>query len=188
MQPSIPVVVATKNLTVGAVISSGDVTVKQYPTAVAPNTAASKKEQVVGKTIAFGPVLTGEAVRSEHIADAGSLLTILRTFAPEGWSAVELPPDAATGMSGLLRDGDSVILYGETAFADGSKVDMVTRAIILRVPDGDKEGKQYVVAVPDNYAPAIAEILVRGKKITIVLPSTLTERQEVASVEVPLSD
>jgi Flp pilus assembly protein CpaB len=169
MQPTVPVVVAQKNLSVGKAITAGDVSIKDYPSsAVNPSTMKSVKD-VEGKTIAFGPILAGEAVRAEHLVESGSLLSALRTFAPEGWAAVELPPDTSLGMKGLRR-GDTVKVYGEVAEGEAVVVKQVADAVVLNVPEGEDDIQQFIIAVPENIVPVVAGIAVRGQKAAVVLP------------------
>lgn len=169
---------AARNLSVGATIGAGDLAVRNVPPSVVPDSAVSRSE-AEGKTVAFGPILAGEIIRKEHLTVSGSLLAALRTYAPEGWSAVELPPDTATGMEGLRR-GDRVELYGEIPYGEkGTVVGLIARAVILQTPE--KEGsKQYVVAVPANSAPAVAEAVVRNKKLAVVMPSKEEKPGEVS--------
>lgn len=200
MQPTVPVVVATRNLSVGDQITSSDVAVKRLPAVAVPESALRRAESAVGKVVAFGPVLSGEIVRNEHISDESSLYTALRTYASPDWAAIELPSDTAIGMKGLRR-GDKVDIYGEVPSGNGTVVSLVSRGIILQNLDGsDKsENKRYIVAVPANYAPAVADIVVRGRKLTLVLPgsssgskvpdtSSSTDAGGVNSSEIPVSN
>jgi Flp pilus assembly protein CpaB len=114
MQPTVPVAVAQNNLSVGKKITPDDVAIKNYPKSIVSASNIKELDEAVGKTVAYGPILQGEAVRIEHLATSGTLLTALRTYAPAGWSAVELPPDTSLGMKGLRR-GDIVDIYGEVA-------------------------------------------------------------------------
>lgn len=169
MQPTVPVVVAQKNLSVGTEINSDDIAIKDYPSSVVYPSTAKSLEEVEGKTVAFGPILAGEVVRAEHLLASGSLLSALRTFAPEGWAAVELPPDTSPGMMGLRR-GDAIKVYGEVADGEAVVVKQIADAVVLSVPEEEDEVKQFIIAVPDVLAPAVAEIVVRGQKAAVVLP------------------
>lgn len=171
MQPTVPVLVAARNLSVGDEITPSDVALKRLPAVAVPGSALRRVESAVGKTVAYGPVLAGEIVRSEHISDAGSLYAALRAYASSDWAAVELPADTAVGMKGLRR-GDKVDIYGEVPYGNGTVVSLVSHGVILQNLEGDEksENKRYVVAVPANYAPAVADIVVRGRKLTLVLP------------------
>jgi hypothetical protein len=113
--------------------------------------------------------LQGEAVRVEHLAESGFLLTALRTFAPDNWSAVELPPDTSLGMKGLRR-GDVVNVYGEVAEGDKAVVKHITNAVVLDVPEEEDEIQQFIIAVPENVVPVVAGIAVREQKAAVVLP------------------
>jgi len=169
MQPTVPVVVAQKNLSVGKEITPDDVAIKDYPSSVVSDSNIRKLDDVIGKTVAFGPILQGEAVRAEHLTEEGSLLSTLRTFAPEGWSAVELPPDTSLGMKGLRR-GDVVNVYGEVAEGDKAIVKHITDAVVLDVPEEEGEIQQFIIAVPENVVPVVAGIAVREQKAAVVLP------------------
>jgi Flp pilus assembly protein CpaB len=169
MQPTVPVVVAQKNLSVGKEITPDDVAIKDYPSSVVSDSNVRELDEVIGKTVAFGPILQGEAVRVEHLAESGSLLTALRTFAPDNWSAVELPPDTSLGMKGLRR-GDVVNVYGEVAEGDKAVVKHITDAVVLDVPEEEGEIQQFIIAVPENVVPVVAGIAVREQKAAVVLP------------------
>lgn len=173
MQPTVPVLVATRTLSVGDVIAPSDVAVKRLPAVAVPASALRSPAGAVGKTVAYGPILVGEIVRNEHLLSEGSLLAELRTYASPDWAAVELPADTAVGMKGLRR-GDKVDIYGEVPAGNGTVVSLVSHGIILQNLEGNdrSENKRYVVAVPANYAPAIADIVVRGRKLTLVLPGS----------------
>lgn len=170
MQPTEQVVVAQKNISVGKEITPDDVAIKNYPSSVVTSSTAKRVEEVVGKTVAFGPVLEGEVVRAEHLSIAGSLLSTLRTFAPDKWSAVELPPDTSLGMKGLRR-GDMVNVYGEVAEGETAVVKHIADAVVLNVPEEEDEIKQFIIAVPEEVVSVVAGIAVRGQKAAVVLPS-----------------
>lgn len=166
--PTVPVVVANQNMRVGTVLKSEYLTVKNVPAAAAPGSSFRNINQVVDSTIINGPIIQGDMLRAEHLSTDGSLLSTLKTFSPDGWTAVELPEGAGIGMRGLKR-GDSVYIIGEVGSAQGIIVDQICSAIVLNIPD--ETATQYVVAVPDNYSKAVAEIVVRGKPVTLTLPS-----------------
>lgn len=171
MSPTAPVVVANQYLKVGTVITKDTLTTKNYSANNIPPTAYTSPKDIIGKTVINGPIVAGDAVRSEHLSLDGSLMATLKTYAPEGWTAVELPEGYGLGLKGL-RKGDQVNIYGEVGIAQGSVVsELVKSAIILATPDPEAETSRYVIAVPNNYANTIAEIMVRNKPITITLPS-----------------
>lgn len=169
MQPTVPVVVAQKNLSVGEKIAPSDVAVQNYPKSIVSASNLKELDEVIGKTVAFGPILQGEAVRTEHLTASGSLLTALRTYAPADWSAVELPPDTSLGMKGLRR-GDVVNVYGEVAEGETAVVKHIANAVVLDVPKEEDEIQQFIIAVPNETVPVVAGIAVRQQKAAVILP------------------
>lgn len=171
--PTVPVVVANQSLRVGVELIPEYLTVKHYPAIAVPKTSFRSIEQVVGKTISVGPIIEGTIVRAENLSEQGSLMATLKAFAPEGWTAVELPAGGGVGMKGVKR-GEVIDIYSEVPFENGTIVDKVCeQAIVLSIPD--EVNKQYIVAVPDDYAPAVASLIVRGTPMTITLPSKVVE-------------
>ena len=48
----------------------------------------------------------------------------------------------------------------------------------MSVADSAKNPTPYIIAVPDNYAAVVAEVIVRNKPITITLPSEIEQKPE----------
>jgi len=177
MSPTTPVVVANQNLGVGTVISKEHLTTRNFPANNIPSTAFSFPNDVIGKTIINGPIVQGDMVRSEHLSMDGSLMSVLKTYAPEGWTAIALPGENY-GMQGIKK-GDKVNVYGEIGSAQGIIVsELVKDAVVLSVADSAKNPTPYIIAVPDNYAAVVAEVIVRNKPITITLPSEIEQKPE----------
>ena len=173
MSPTTPVVVANQNLSVGTTISKEHLTTRNFPANNIPSTAFSFTQDLIGKTIVNGPVVQGDMIRSEHLSLDGSLMAVLKTYAPEGWTAVALPGGEIRG----LKKGDRINIYGEMVTSQGTIVsELVKNAIILSIPDGEKTS-QYTIAIPNNYAPIIAEVMVRNKPIAVTLPWAFNEEE-----------
>lgn len=171
MYPTVSIVIANQNLKVGTVIGQEHLTYITLPPNAVPPTAYTSSSDVIGKTIINGPIVRGDMIRSEHLSLEGSLMAALKSYAPEGWTAIDIPQGVAVGLKGL-RKGDQVNIFGEVPSGQGFIVsEIVKGAIMLYVPDDDNG--QYIVAVPNNYAPVIAEAIIRGKPITLALPSTV---------------
>lgn len=183
--PNVPVVIAAKNLAVGTEITLADVSVKNMPKSAVPSTSFKNPSKVVGQTITAGPIVNGDIIRGEHLSAASSLMATLRTMAPKGWAAVELPANSGAGLQGIKR-GDKVNLLGEIGLAEGNMVDvLVEGAVILAVPNKEKEVKNYVVAVAPEYTKAIAEKIVRNKPVVIVLPESIIHQDKQPSQPTP---
>ncbi|OIQ59754.1 flagellar basal body P-ring biosynthesis protein FlgA [Moorella thermoacetica] len=181
-RPTVPVLVATRNLSVGEKIALSDVAVKRLPVEAVPQTALRDPRQAAGQTVTGAPILTGDVVRAEHLSAESSLAATLATYAPPGWVAVELPPETGKNMEGVRR-GDTVDVYAETAGGpngQGTVVGLVARgAVVLATPwttvgtsvqqSQSTSSKSFVVAVKPEDAPALASLLVRGKKAAVTL-------------------
>lgn len=170
--PSVPVVTAKQNLSIGAEITESDLQVKQYPSIAVPKSSFRSKEQVIGQTVVAGPIIVDDVVRAEHLSGQGALLATLNTLAPKGWVAVELPETAGQGLKGVRR-GNAVDIYAEGTGEQGVAVYAIVKgAKVIGIPSsGDDKSKNYIVAVPEKYASIVAELTVRNKPVTLVLPS-----------------
>jgi len=168
--PSVPVVIATKNLSIGTVIEKDDVTVKMLPPVAVPDNSYKNVDKVIGMAVTAGPIIREDIVRAPHLAVYGSLHSTLQTLAPAGWVAVELPKEAGEGMTGIRR-GDRVNICTEVPLGEGTVVDrLVEGAIVISVPDAEKKTSNFIVAVPSEYEVPVAELIVRNKPVTITLP------------------
>lgn len=182
MNPTVPVVIAKDNILVGTTIESNMLTVTNYPAMMVPNTSFGSINEVVGTTVINGPIVNGSIIRSENLSDDSALMASLKTYTEGTWTAVELPPGGALGMSGLRR-GDKVDIYSDVSMEGGKSVNLVCEnAIILEKPVKDKSD-QFIVAVPKEFAPAVAELIVRNKPITLTLNNTMEIVQESLPVE-----
>lgn len=137
---SVPTVVAVADVSPGAVVSSTDVRVVDWPAESRPAPAASSPDDLVGR-IAVGPILTGEPLTRQRVVAPSAL--------GFGEVAVALPPDPLTS-SGLVRPGDSVSLVGQ------SQAGPRTLATAARVLTLDPEHGA-VVAIPSAAAPSVAQ-------------------------------
>lgn len=182
--PSKKVVVATAKLPVGTVISSQQVTVKDFPLTALPNEYMSTADELIGKTVVSGTIFPGDVLRKGHVSsDTGSLKAVLNSLAP-GKEAIDLPAETAAGLKGVTA-GDLVNVYTEITIAkDTTVVECVAnQAVVLKVPassaakDNSLAGAgstvkgSYVIAVNSEEAKKVAEGNVRGKKFALtVLP------------------
>lgn len=176
--PTVPVVVANKNLLVGTVIEEKDIVVKNYPPSVVPDTSFKEIGQVVGETVSVGPVMNGDMVRAEHLSDSSSLYASLQAYAPEGWKATQLPEECGSSMRGIQR-GDVVDVHADTV---GGGVVQIVRGIVLAEPTTTEDGlvQGYIIAVPAEYADVVAELVVKEMNAALMLPEDRTINQPAA--------
>lgn len=173
INPTVPVIIVTNDLKPGHVIEAEDLTTKNFPPGLIGSDVYSYANELIGKTIYNGPVPAGSIMRSAHITSSGSLKSILKTYAPENWRAVEITAGSAIGMQGL-RAGDVVHVYGVV----GNEFNIISsHAIILVAPSLLESGMdtQYVVAVSPEDTLRLASKVVFGELITLVLPNQLAE-------------
>ncbi len=165
-----PVVVAKSNIMVGDTIQTEDLVVLPYPSAIVPASSYNNVSQVIGATVINGPIISGNLVRSENVTDDGAIRASLETYVEDlGWTAIELPPGGAYGMSGLRR-GDKVDIYTEVGHAEEGMIisAICENAIVLDKPTPEVSD-QFIVAVPKEYAPVVAELIIRDKPMTLAL-------------------
>jgi Flp pilus assembly protein CpaB len=175
--PTVKVVASTTKIPVGTVINSNHVKTKLVAKSSLPPNTVTKPEEVIGKTTTM-TLLNGDILRKEHvIAGKGSLNAKLVTQAP-GRVAVDLPKESAQGLIGL-ETGDRVNIYGETSIIGpdgkaGSQVQKVAGgAMILYAPPADikKDNRStsiIIACLPEEEAN-IADVLTRGKRVTLFL-------------------
>ena len=182
--PSVKVVVALDKLSVGTVLGTQNVSLKDYPMTVVPREAETSLQNVLGKTVISGTVFPGEVIRKGHVAsDTGSMKAVLNSMAP-GREAMDLPAETAAGMKGMSV-GDRVNVFTELTVQQGKEpvtmVDYAAKeAIVLSVPASASGGNTlagtspaakgaYVIAVTPEEAKKVADGIVRGKKFSLSL-------------------
>lgn len=182
--PSVKVVVALDKLSVGTVLGTQNVSLKDYPMTVVPREAETSLQNVLGKTVISGTVFPGEVIRKGHVAsDTGSMKAVLNSMAP-GREAMDLPAETAAGMKGISV-GDRVNVFTELTVQQGKEpvtmVDCAAKeAIVLSVPAAVSGGNTlagtspaakgaYVIAITPEQAKKVADGIVRGKKFSLSL-------------------
>ena len=184
--PSVNVVITTVRLPVGAVINENHLTTKLVAKSILPADALTNPSDAIGRMLSHA-VLADEILRREHVAaGGGSLVARLITAAP-GKVAVDLPPEAAQGLTGLVM-GDLVNVYGETAVdfgggQVGSFVQKVAdRAVVVAAPPtGARERTAIVLACAPEEELQIAQVLSNNKKVTLfLLPDEIATEENPA--------
>ncbi len=185
LSPTAPVIIAKDNIRVGDMLEKSDLAVQYLPQGSIPPTAFTSEQDIIGKTVVNGPIVSGDMIRQEHLSTAGSIKALLHSFTPEGWHAIELPAGIGLGLQGLKK-GDYIQIYGET-FEEGGLCAsvIVPDAIILSVAGFDLAENNHIVAVPKNYVGIIADSLVKGKPLAIALPDTMPEEVFLEKPEPP---
>lgn len=176
LSPTVPVVVAKETIKVGQVLEQKDLSITYLPPSSVPNSAFTTMQDLVGKTIISGPIIYGDMIRQEHLSAVGSLKSLLHTFTPEGWHAIELPAGMGLGLQGLKK-GDYIQVYGDTFTEEGIIAGLIVPdAIVLSVAGYDLSESNHIIAVPKDYVGVIADSIVKGTPLAIALPDTNLEK------------
>lgn len=110
-QHTVAVLVATRNVQVGAVLQSGDVQVQRVHDDGSPAGSLTDPQQAVGMHVVW-PLTAGEPVLDSDLRQQGSGNAVSTDFAmPAGYRAVALPVSPAGAVGGLLVTGDHVDVY-----------------------------------------------------------------------------
>jgi Flp pilus assembly protein CpaB len=124
------VVVASRQLPVGAVLAHDDIEVRQLPADAVPSTAVSDPAEVVGRPVSA--VITEREVLTAHDVRTGSVLQ----GQPEGTVAVWLPvSDAAVAEA--LSPGDRVDVHSPV---DGRRVAQDVLVLAVRTAPSGSTG------------------------------------------------
>lgn len=105
------VLVARKDINLGAKLNAGDLGWAEWPTNSLPNGAIMKSEQPEAQTVFAGqiakaPIFSGEPIRGERLirTDKGFMAAIL----PKGKRAIAVSVEAETSAGGFILPGDKV--------------------------------------------------------------------------------
>jgi hypothetical protein len=144
--PGLPVVLLTRDLAVGAVLTPSDVTAATDPDP--PDGALGDPAMAVGATLS-GAARRGEVLTDVRLVDPGG------PPAGPGRVAVPIRPADAT-VTGLLRPGMHVAVVAVAD--DGSSTMLVPDAVVLLIPPSDGRGDQLppvVLSVPTDSADRV---------------------------------
>ncbi|MDQ1701107.1 MAG: pilus assembly protein CpaB [Frankiaceae bacterium] len=148
LRTGVPVVVATRDLPAGRLLSASDLSVVSLPPGSAADGAASAVESVVGQRLAL-PMRRHEAVTDVRLIDAGLLARL-----GAGLRAVPVrfaDPAAAE----VVQPGSVVDVYARSD-ADTPIGAVVIGATVLQVLTSGDQGVVLLLAADDNGAAKLA--------------------------------
>jgi pilus assembly protein CpaB len=93
-------VAANKNLDPGMAVKDEDVSLEEWPVKLAPPTAFTKKEDVVGRSL-INPVVKSMPILQSDLAVVGSGIALAAKI-PPGMRAVSVPSNEIVGVAGFL--------------------------------------------------------------------------------------
>ncbi len=143
-EPVVPLVVASGDLTAGAVLAPADLDVVHWPPELVPAGATASADELTGRTLA-GALRRGEPVTDVRLVGPG-----LTASLPDGQVAAPVRlADLAVASS--LRAGDRVDVL---ATADESGVAEVVAAatLVLSAPSRSDDGAVWLAATPETAA------------------------------------
>ena len=154
-EPSLDVLVASRELAAGSVLVAGDVLTREWPKRLAAAGALTPQDDPVGRLLA-GAIRAGEVLTDVRLLGPGLIDAL-----DHGLRAVPVRLTDA-GVGALLRAGDRIDLYAIKTGVDTGQSSLVAAyALVLAVPaQQDRvvpEGGIVVVAVPDQTAIDLVE-------------------------------
>jgi hypothetical protein len=149
--PPVPVLVATRDLPIGASLGPDDVRPAAWPAGLVPTGALSAE---VGGSFATALVPAGSVLTDRNVGDGG-----LGAALPSGTAAVALPAELVPDVG----SGTRLDLVG--ADLDGRAVPLAVAATVLA-----DDGEHLWVAVARQEAAAVAAAALGGALTAVVLP------------------
>jgi pilus assembly protein CpaB len=185
--PMTQVMVATRNLPVGTLISDLDVKVGSWPGPLPPQ-AITKKEDVVGRGV-IANVYEGEPILDSRLAPKGAGAGLAATI-PPGMRAVAVRVNEVVGVAGFAVPGMrvDVLVMGQPP-GGGAGAGTITRTLLQNIEvlsagqniQKDAEGKPVTVQVVNLLVtPEQAEILSLASndmRIQLVLRNPLDTKE-----------
>lgn len=168
-EPTVPVVLASRDLPAGALLGAADLRSARWPRSAAPSRVLGSSDAASGRLLA-GPVRSGEVLTDVRLVGAG-LLAGLRSDGLVGTPVRLADPQVAT----FLRPGDVVdVLEAATGPGAAGPAQVAAAGVrVLAVPalaDDNGEGALVLLATRRADAARLAAAAVQGRLSVVVLP------------------
>ena len=166
----VKVVVASKDIDLGARIQATDVALKDIPTEARPPTAFADTSLVIGQ-IARVKVTAGQLVTSAVFTGGGAVTDI---EVPAGFVAISVRVDQTTGVGTVIKPGDFVDVV--TGFT-GDKL------VIPNLDLTDEDIYVYETYPLEQYAPTTVKVLAQGLQVlgTLLPPPPQSTQPEASA-------
>lgn len=190
--PSVKIVIAAKNLPIGAPLSSENLTLAVWPKANVPQGAFYTVEEVQGR-VAVTPLSAGTPVRAAELAAPGSGAGLVALI-PPGKRAMAIKVDEMTGVGGFILPHTFVDIVGvDSTNRDQVKAETIIKRVkVLAIAQEtyNEDGKPKLVkTVTLELAPKETEILAKQTQegtIHLVLRNPLDEEDPLPEVAKPV--
>jgi Flp pilus assembly protein CpaB len=158
-QPTMPMLVAARDLAPGTTLVSGDIRLVDMPSSLRPTAALGSTDEVAGRVLA-GAATTGEPITRARLV--GPENTRLATGSPD---AVAVPIRLADpAVAELLNPGARV----DVVAADPHGAVLASDATVVTVLADAKPDRLVVIAMPRDTANKVASVSL-GQEVTVTL-------------------
>ncbi|MDX1746137.1 MAG: Flp pilus assembly protein CpaB, partial [Halobacteriales archaeon] len=149
---TVPVVVASRDLPAGTILSGTDVRVARYPADAAPAGRASNPDEIVGRGVVT-PIYADEPLISAKIAGEGSGGG-LPVVIPKGMRAVSVEVDEVIGVAGFVQSTtrvDVIVTINPTSGRENARSKVILQNIEVaaagQTTERDAQGRAQTVPV-----------------------------------------
>ena len=195
--PTTPVLVASHDIPSRTALTAADLKVQQYPTDIAPVSALSKPEDVVGKIVQV-PVSAGEPILPTKFAAAGAAtFTVFPLNAQPvagqpiaagtpDYRAISITVADANAAGGAVAVGDIVDLlftfqFDPTKFLTGTDInripDFSSKVVLQNVVILARTAAVYTIRTDAQTAEKIAYLSSAGGQLQMLLRAAQDQRQ-----------
>lgn len=129
------IVVATKPLEFGTLLTSDNIRLLNWPAASVPDGAFLQLDEAMkGGRVALRPIVVGEPVLASKVSGTDGR-AVLSANLPAGMRAVAIPISATSGVAGFVRPGDAVdvLLTRKIPGSSDSSDNMMTDVVLENV-------------------------------------------------------
>jgi pilus assembly protein CpaB len=196
--PSVPVLVAARDLSPGQTLTQADLAVRRYPRMALPSDTVGAKE-ALGKHLRTA-VAAGDPVRRAHLAEyvgGGTVAARLARYGKPDWRAVPLPASVTEGLP-WVEVGDRLDLACTIdTRVPGEQGGKVTRFVVRNAPviwsayseslqakkDERRDSGPVTVALPPEDALRVLLALSSGQVKAVLAPAGEAEVGTVSGVD-----
>lgn len=161
---TVGLVVATDGLEAGDVVSSSNVSVRDWLSDLAPQDAVTELDDVIGMSVTV-PVAGGAPLTSLNFREETPLAEV-----PSGQVAVSVPVTDKLGLAGTVAVGSRVVAYRAR---EGSSELIADDLTVLSVPSSDRQSLRsgtLTLAMPPDDVSAVLSASSSGD-LRLVLPA-----------------
>ncbi|WP_287194243.1 Flp pilus assembly protein CpaB [Syntrophothermus sp.] len=167
--PSVPVLVAGKNLAPGMKLDYDNLAVRKMPPAALPSDRVTDFESVVGKHIQTS-VAAGDPIRNSHVSElkSGGTVAAKLTQTDPSLRAVALPAEATKGLK--IEEGDRLDVIAVIDQGKALKVIAEKAPVIAVSASEENRDASVTVGLTPDQALQAAQAITGGKILAVLAP------------------